>query len=34
MQKLLPIMGLVDIVGDFLEDYDKEQHPLPETTGI
>ena len=29
-----PIMGLVDIVGDLIEDYEIEQHPLPETTGI
>lgn len=29
-----PIMGLVDIVGDLIEDYEAEQHPLPETTGI
>jgi len=29
-----PIMGLVDIVGDLVEDYETEQHPLPETTGI
>ena len=29
-----PIMGLVDIVGDLIEDYEAEQQPLPETTGI
>ena len=29
-----PIMGLVDIVGDLIEDYEKEQCPVPETTGI
>jgi HTH-type transcriptional regulator/antitoxin HigA len=29
-----PIMGLVDIVGDLIEDYEAEQHPVPETTGI
>jgi HTH-type transcriptional regulator/antitoxin HigA len=29
-----PIMGLVDIVGDLIEDYEAEQYPLPETTGI
>ena len=29
-----PIMGLVDIVGDLIEDYETEQHSLPETTGI
>ena len=29
-----PIMGLVDIVGDLIEDYETEQCPVPETTGI
>lgn len=29
-----PIMGLVDIVGDLIEDYEAEHHPLPETTGV
>ncbi len=29
-----PAMGLVDIVGDLIEDYEAEQHPLPETTGV
>ena len=29
-----PIMGLVDIVGDLIEDYETEQHPLPEINGI
>ena len=29
-----PIMGLVDIVGDLIEDYETEQHPVTETTGI
>ncbi len=29
-----PIMGLVDIVGDLIEDYEAEQHHLPETKGI
>ncbi len=29
-----PIMGLVDIVGDLIEDYEAEQHHLPETNGI
>jgi len=28
-----PAMGLVDIVGDLIEDYEAEHHPLPETTG-
>jgi HTH-type transcriptional regulator/antitoxin HigA len=27
-------MGLVDIVGDLVEDYETEQHSLLETTGI
>ena len=27
-------MGLVDIVGDLIEDYEAEHHPLPEVTGI
>jgi HTH-type transcriptional regulator/antitoxin HigA len=27
-------MGLVDIVGDLIEDYEAEQHPLAETTGV
>jgi HTH-type transcriptional regulator / antitoxin HigA len=29
-----PIMGLVDIVGDLIEDYETEQHRLPEANGI
>ena len=29
-----PIMGLVDIVGDLIEDYETEQYRLPETNGI
>ncbi len=29
-----PIMGLVDIVGNLIEDYETEQHHLPETNGI
>jgi len=29
-----PVMGLVDIVGDLIEDYEAEQHQLPETNGI
>ena len=29
-----PLMGLVDIVGDLIEDYETEHHPLPETTGV
>jgi HTH-type transcriptional regulator/antitoxin HigA len=27
-------MGLVDIVGDLIEDYEAEQHQLPEVSGI
>jgi HTH-type transcriptional regulator/antitoxin HigA len=27
-------MGLVDIVGDLIEDYETEQYHLPETNGI
>ncbi len=29
-----PAMGLVDIVGDLIEDYETEHHALPETNGI
>jgi len=29
-----PAMGLVDIVGDLIEDFEAEHHPLPEGTGI
>jgi HTH-type transcriptional regulator / antitoxin HigA len=29
-----PAMGLVDIVGDLIEDYEAEHHALPETTGV
>lgn len=29
-----PAMGLVDIVGDLIEDYETEHHTLPETTGV
>ena len=29
-----PAMGLVDIVGDLIKDYEAVQHPLPETTGV
>jgi len=29
-----PAMGLVDIVGDLIEDYETEHHPLPEATGV
>lgn len=27
-------MGLVDIVGDLIEDYETAHHPLPATTGV
>jgi HTH-type transcriptional regulator/antitoxin HigA len=29
-----PAMGLVDIVGDLIADYEAKQHPLPEVTGV
>jgi len=29
-----PAMGLVEIVGDLIEDYEAAHHPLPETTGV
>jgi HTH-type transcriptional regulator/antitoxin HigA len=29
-----PAMGLADIVGDLIEDYERERHPLPEATGV
>lgn len=29
-----PAMGLVDIVGDLIEDYETEHHPLPQATGV
>lgn len=29
-----PAMGLVDIVGDLVDRYEREHHPLPEATGI
>ena len=29
-----PAMGLVDIVGDLIKDYEAVQHPLPEATGV
>jgi HTH-type transcriptional regulator/antitoxin HigA len=29
-----PAMGLVDIVGDLIEDYEAEHHPLPPATGL
>lgn len=29
-----PAMGLVDIVGDLIEDYEAAHHPLPNVTGV
>jgi len=29
-----PAMGLVDIVGDLIEDFEAEHHPLPNVTGV
>ncbi len=29
-----PAMGLVDIVGDLIEDYEAEHHPLPDVAGV
>lgn len=29
-----PAMGLVDIVGDLIEDFESEHHPLPYVTGV
>ena len=29
-----PIMGLVDIVADLIDDYEAEVHPLPQTSGV
>ena len=29
-----PAMELVDIVGDLLQDYESEQYPLPDATGV
>jgi HTH-type transcriptional regulator/antitoxin HigA len=29
-----PAMGLIDIVGDLIEDYEAEHHPLPDVTGV
>lgn len=29
-----PAMGLVDIVGDLIEDYEAEHHPLPSVNGV
>ena len=29
-----PAMGLVDIVGDLIENFESEHHPLPDVTGV
>lgn len=29
-----PAMGLVDIVGDLIEDFEAEHHPLPDVDGV
>jgi HTH-type transcriptional regulator/antitoxin HigA len=29
-----PIMGLIDIVADLIDDYESELHPLPPTNGV
>lgn len=29
-----PIMGLIDIVGDLVDDYEQQLHPLPQTNGV
>lgn len=29
-----PAMGLVDIVGDLIENYETKHHPLPDATGV
>ena len=29
-----PAMGLVDIVGDLIEDFEATHHPLPDVTGV
>lgn len=29
-----PAMGLVDIIGDLIEDYESEHHPMPEASGV
>lgn len=29
-----PAMGLVDIVGDLIEDFESGHHPLPDVTGV
>ena len=29
-----PLMGLVDIIGDWVEAYDLEHHPMPKVSGV
>jgi len=29
-----PVMGLIDIVADLIDDYETELHPLPQTNGV
>ena len=29
-----PIMGLIDIVADLIDDYESQFHPLPQTNGV
>ena len=29
-----PAMGLVDIVGNLIEDFESEHHPMPDVTGV
>ena len=29
-----PIMGLIDIVADLIDDYESDLHPLPQTNGV
>ena len=29
-----PIMGLIDVVADLIDDYESEVHPLPQTNGV
>jgi HTH-type transcriptional regulator/antitoxin HigA len=29
-----PIMGLIDIVGDLVDDYEQQLYPLPQTNGV
>lgn len=34
MDENQPAMGLVDMVGDLIEDYETAHHPMPEATGV